>query len=507
MFKRFLMFALALSLAGCPDPLPTSAKSGATANSKPIIQDLYGADKSKSDAAKKKLISQGAAGAETVLAVMIDKNWNWHQKAKPTDGRRLQNVLTYIKEGSQKAVQEPITDVLLGIGKPAIPALMKALEYHEYCRQAACFVLTQLDTEEVNKALREKLRSNDVRSKASALEAIGVLGQRCRPALPALYDLFSGSDLNYRVASARAIALINAEVFNKVSKVLVELGKNRKLRGPMLDEKLKECSREETEVAASLYLVLSSRKNKQEALIAIRSLGPKARPLVPLILIHALGPPHSDIYVQALAQSTLQRLPHEIIVAESINCLRLGSKRLKHAAARQLALSKGPVDSAIPELIKSLPSADPQTANLCISAISKSGDKAKPFIPKLLLANTNRRSFSGPFVGLLLKVDPDNALKHIFDGLNHSNDIVRQRSAECLKFYPDKNAELVEKLIKMLDDKNPIVVRESIFALGECGSLGKKALPKIRSLAADAKKGEKYYEAAVAIAERLKYTR
>lgn len=506
MFKRFLMFALALSLAGCPDPLPTSSKSGA-ANSKPIIQDLYGADKSKSDAAKKKLINQGATGAKTVLAVMTDKNWNWHQKAKPTDGRRLQNVLTYVKEGSQKAVHEPVTDVLVGIGKPAIPTLMKALEYHEYCRQAACFVLSQLDSKAVNEALKEKLRSDDVRSKSSALEAIRVLGPRCRPALPALYDLFNGSNLNYRKASARAIALVNVEVFKKVSKVLLDLGENSKLRGPKLDEKLKECSREGADVAASLYLVLSSRKNKQEALIAIRSLGPKARPLVPLVLIHALGPPHSDIYVQALAQSTLQRLPHEIIVSESINCLRVGNKRLKRAAARQLALSKGPVDAAIPELINALPSADPQTANLCISAISKSGDKAKPYIPKLLLANTNRRSFSGAFVGLLLKVDPDNALGHIFEGLNHANDMVRQRSAECLKFYPDKNAALVEKLIIMLDDKNPIVVRESIFALGECGTLGKKALPKVRSLAADDKKGEKYYEAAVAIARRLKYAR
>ena len=35
----------------------------------------------------------------------------------------------------------------------------------------------------------------------------------------------------------------------------------------------------------------------------------------------------------------------------------------------------------------------------------------------------------------------------------------------------------------------------------------KKALPKVRSLAADDKKGEKYYEAAVAIARRLKYAR
>ncbi|MDF1663532.1 MAG: hypothetical protein P1V97_17305 [Planctomycetota bacterium] len=505
MFKRFLMFVMALSLAGCPDPLPISAKSGAKATAKPIIQDLYGADKSKREAAKKTLASQGSAGAQTLLEVMKDKDWNWHQAAKPKDSRRLQNILTYLKEGKQSAVSEPTTDALIAIGAPAIPSLMEALEYHDYCRQAACFVLSKLEAKVVSDALREKLRSKNAPSKAAALVAIGILGKRCAPALPAIYELFNSEDLSFRKAAATAIVQIRRDVYSKVAAILEEVGKNRKIRGPILEEKLKSCSPELIDIAASLYVLLMGRKSKQEALIAIRALGVKAAPLIPRVLIHALGPPHSDIYVQALAQSTLQRLPQETILKECINSLRFGSKTLKHAAARQLALTRGGVDAAIPDLIKTLPGANPQTANLCLSAIAKCGEKAKAFIPQLILANTNRRSFSGAFVGLLLKVDQENALKHIFDGLNHSNAMVRQRSAECLKFYPDKNAALVDKLIVMLDDKNPIVVRECVHALGECGSAGKKALPKIRVLAGEDRKAQKYYEAAVAAAERLKY--
>jgi HEAT repeat protein len=495
-FKRFLLVSLALSLTGCPNSNPPNNVPQSPQGSS-LVSKLHSADKATQKAARAELVGQGAKGAKTLVLAMKANSWNWHKNAKTSDGSRLQNISHYIRKVGERGVAEPVTDSLVAIGIQAMPALLDGLTGSSQCRSGTVYVLSRLDQDGVIKALQSTgLNSKDARKKEATLEALVLLGPRMKKILPALYETHQSKNVIYRIKAARAISAMTPKAREFLLQCAKHLRQTGKMDKAQFSAQLKASSLDPRSVVAGLHVFLEGRKYKQESLILLRLLKVLAKPVIPSVLIQTLGPPRSIPYVQALAQRTLVELDQKAVMSECINALKSNDAVLKHGAARYLALSRAPVDEAIPLLIASLKGGSRESSELCISAIVKSGPKAKPFLKQIMEANVEQASFSGALVGLLIKVDPDNTIERLLDGLKSANTMIRARSAECFRYYPNSPDRVMTVLVAALKDKEDAVITQLLYALATFGHRAYPFVDKVKAFLSEDQKTREYYKAA-----------
>ena len=136
--------------------------------------------------------------------------WNWHRGVEDngshgtSNGESLSGLISALNS-TRESTGLQAAYALPGFGEKAVPALVRCLqEESEMTRRNACYALNAVGTAAVE-PLRDVLKDVCEHTRDNAAEALGDLGNKAKPAVPALVE--SLSDESGRVRSHTVEAL------------------------------------------------------------------------------------------------------------------------------------------------------------------------------------------------------------------------------------------------------------------------------------------------------------
>ncbi len=115
-------------------------------------------------------------------------------------------ALTQLLDKGKPEVRPDVLNVLAGLGQPALPGMIKALEYKE-TRPRAAAMLARLGTQakEAVPALIRAAQCDDPLARHEALLALGAIGPAARAAVPAAVKAMQDLDPNVRYSACYAL--------------------------------------------------------------------------------------------------------------------------------------------------------------------------------------------------------------------------------------------------------------------------------------------------------------
>jgi HEAT repeat protein len=370
------------------------------------------------------------------------------------------------------------------VARGAIPALQKVLADNDdsFARLAAARELVMLDApgEEPLAVLVKTLESPNDALADRALGMLRELGQRTRPAGPALLSLLQHKDTDVRARAALILVRHGGKETRQALTVLRErmhADRSSRLLGAVV-EGLENLSRREA--VQGLVALLKKYPSASSVLAALGRKGRHARPAVPL-LRRALRT-GSDLHrvTECLGRIGPDSAP---AVPELMLLLRVQDEHLRGAGAAALAGIGSSARRAVPRLRGLL--ADPDRGVCAWAAYA-------------LLRITRDRATYLPMLGKMVRVTPAAseglrrlgpaaraALPELLAALESPHFAIRAAAVVCLGGLGRSAVKAVPALVRLLQDENRELRREAAWALGRIGPPAKAAVARLKALVAD----------------------
>ena len=267
--------------------------------------------------------------------------------------------------------------------------------------------------------LIKKLQDKDPIERETAAKALGMLGSKALPAVPALLKALRDKDFVVREAAVKALERIGNPALPHLRKVLSE---------PELQWYL----------LCIIYRIQGKlTKKEQKILLNGKSFDQIPKSLIPLL--------------------------YKLLASD---------RRIRLEAAKKLGMLKA--SPAVPALLKALRDIDIyKTAE---EALAKIG---KPSVPALIKIIQDDNWFLRPSAIRTLAKIGKPAIPHIIKILGDQSEEVRATAAMTLGKIGAKAASAIPALIKALGDSSWIVRKESAEALGKIGAKAASAVPAL----------------------------
>ena len=136
--------------------------------------------------------------------------WNWHRAVEDNDvhgtsnGESLSELISSLNSTSE-SIGLQAAYALPRFGAEAVPALVRCLqEEPEMTRRNACYALNAVGSAAVA-SLRDALKDSREYARDNAAEALGDLGNKAKPAVPALVEMLADTSSSVRSHTVEAL--------------------------------------------------------------------------------------------------------------------------------------------------------------------------------------------------------------------------------------------------------------------------------------------------------------
>ena len=301
--------------------------------------------------------------------------------------------------------------------KPAIPALIEALNDREYAVGFfAAKALVKLKQAAVA-GLAEALKNQSEKARTEAGRLLGEIGPRAEGAIPILSSALRGEDEGATFEAAQALSRIGSSAI------------------PVLIEALKDHHDYVRRNAAGAL-------GKPNATVAIPA------------LVKSLN--DSDASVREAVAQALGNIGQPAIPALS-DALSDQEKTVRGGALSALAMIRPLEPAVVPLLIEALKDPDKSVRIGALTLIARLGTEAKSTMDAVVEAsrdqNADVRSASARALGAI-GPDPIIAVPALIKALNDENEKVRWQASSALRMMGPVAKEAVPALIEALQDKN-----------------------------------------------------
>ena len=406
--------------------------------------------------------------------------------------KEIASLIEKLKTNDERELDTAI-EKLGKIGKPAIPALIEALQDQNLLvRRSASQVLAKIGHPAIPD-LAKALNNPDAGVRSSAASALGGIGPEAKTAVPKLIFLLKDREANVRGSAASALGSIGVEA-KTAARPLVPLLKDREASvRSSAAYALDRIGAEAKDAVQDLVPLLkdSDVGVRRDAAYALGRIGAEAKTAVPQ-LVPLLT--NSDLGVRRTATYALEGIGAEAkaAVPQLIALLKEDSDaNVRRNAAYALGNIGAEAKDAVPQLILLLENSD---ANLRGSAAYALGDiGAKTVVPKLIPlldksdptndANVRWRTvYALGRMGAEAKI----AVPQLIALLKKDSDAnVRSSAATVLGSIGAEAKDAVPQLILLLKDSNVNVRRSAASALERIGAETKIVVPQLIDLLKD----------------------
>jgi HEAT repeat protein len=406
--------------------------------------------------------------------------------------KEIASLIEKLKSNDERELDTAI-EKLGKIGKPAIPALMKALQDKNLLvRRSAADVLAKIGPPAIPDLVKA-LNNFDAGVLSSATSVLGSIGAEAKMAVPKLILLLKNPNANVRGSAAYALGSIGAEA-KTAARPLVPLLKDREANvRSSAAYALERIGAEAKDAAQDLVPLLTDSDVgvRRDTAYALGSIGAEAKDAVPQLIPLLTD---SDVGVRRTVTYALERIGAEAkaAVPQLVALLKKDSDaNVRRNAAYALGNIGAEAKDAVPQLILLLNNSD---GNLRGSAAYALGDiGAKTIVPKLipLLDNsadpTNDANVRWRAVYALGKMGAEAkiAVPQLILRLQDSDANVRSSAANVLGGIGAEAKIAVPQLILLLKDSNVNVRSSAASALKSIGAETKTVVPQLIPLLKD----------------------
>lgn len=361
------------------------------------------------------------------------------------------------KLGADKRGYAETINSLTTIGKPAVPALIRAIkDNNSRVRGGAIFALGLIGDKQAVPAIIKALKDGDMDVRILAARALGELGDK--QAIPALTEALKDENFGYRIIAATALGRLgNKEGLDILNRAL----KNEDIIGRLLAaEGLSRIGDKQ-----GLAILIEALKNNESDVrgYAATTLGELGNKQAVPALIEALK--DKEVGVQRVALRSLVKLGDTRAVPALIEILKDENARIRGNIA--LALGDLGDKQAVPALIEALKSKDSQLRGYSAIALGQLGDKQA--VPALIEALKDEDLGVRLFTcESLTRLGDERPVPVIIKMLKDEDPRIRGAAAKALGLLGFKQA--VPDLVKALKDDERLVrlvVAEALARLGD----------------------------------------
>ncbi len=375
--------------------------------------------------------------------------------------KEIASLIEKLKTNDERELDAAINK-LGQIGKPAIPALMKALQDQNLLvRRSAAEVLTKIGYPAIPD-LAKALNNPDAGVRSSAASALGSIGAEAKMAVPQLITLLKDFKAYVRGSAASALGEIGAESKTAAPQLIPLLKDSDAEVRFRAAYALKKIGAEAKTVVPHLVPLLkdSDAKMRSSAAFVLGSIGAEAKTTVPQ-LIPLLQ--DSDAEVRISVASALGNIGVEAkaAVPQLIPLLQDSHEGVRGSATQALGNIGAEAKAAVPQLIPLLTDSNPFVPSRAAYALGSIGAEAKTAVPQLIL---------------LLKDSDADVRRSAASALENIALSLQEKAKTLTPSELNQAVSNLESALKILEESTPEADKSSL----DYDSQSKKIIPNFR---------------------------
>lgn len=406
--------------------------------------------------------------------------------------------------------------ILLEIGAPAVPALIKAAQQ----RKKDVFgtlgeTYSEFDPAVAVPPLAAALKDAKTPHREELLSIVGRFGPKAKNLVPVLIwilDEDETASLDLQSKAAHALCFIGPDAAS-AGPAVVRFLKDKKLPN---DSRPK---RRRSHKATDRYIDIWTFSGHDSLLAAVGRLGPKAEGLLDFLTTE-IENAKNDSAFDAISEMGLEASQAQPTLRAALN---KGDHRVRQRASYALWKTGEPLENVLPLVLNDLTSPDGQVRIAALKVLADIGPPAREAFPQVLAATKAAGDqVRRPALEALAKIDPPatKVVPTLIELLNDSNPEALNDVIECIEqFGPDANSALprivellqaktwrdegnvshnpyppafalrklgtpsvatIPGLIAMLSDDESVVQETAAMLLGDLGRDAAQAVPQLR---------------------------